>query len=72
MGAFRAIVVGLFGLRRKQLQRAIRQLTDWTPETTVAILAGLGIDPQARAESLSPATLAALAQALVDRDWGAG
>ncbi len=72
VAVFRSVVTGLFASRRKQLQRAIRHLTDWPRDVAVDVLSGLGIDPQARAESLSPAAFVALARALVDRGWRTG
>ena len=37
---FRRFVVGLFGFRRKQLGRGLRELTGWPPERVAAALAG--------------------------------
>jgi 16S rRNA (adenine1518-N6/adenine1519-N6)-dimethyltransferase len=58
--SFRRFVVALFGLRRKQLQRGLRAVTGHPTETIVALLAALGIDPAARAETLTPGQFAEL------------
>ena len=52
--AFRALVQGAFGFRRKQMRRVMRGL--WNVEAAVAdaILASAGVDPMARPETLSP------------------
>ncbi len=69
--AFRRLVVGLFGFRRKQLQKGLRELTGLDAPAVEALLARLGLDPSARPEVLPPAAFAALAAALVDAGWGA-
>lgn len=58
--SFRRFVVALFGLRRKQLQRGLRAVTGYPVETVTALLHDLGIDPAARAETLTPLQLAEL------------
>ena len=68
----RRVVTGLFGARRKQLQRSVRQLTQGSREDVMGLLDDLGIDPQVRAESLDPPTLVALARVLVDRSRTSG
>lgn len=70
--AFRRAVVGLFGFRRKQLLRAVRELTGWDAARAGAAIATAGADPTVRPETLAPGEFAALAQALVDAGWGAG
>jgi 16S rRNA (adenine1518-N6/adenine1519-N6)-dimethyltransferase len=67
---FRRLVVGLFGLRRKQLLRGLREFTGFTGEQLSAVLAALGFDPTTRPERLTPAEFAALYGALVDGGWG--
>src|SRR5918998_1895923 len=52
--SFRALVVGLFGFRRKQLLRALREFTGWTAERLTAFLSDVGLDGTARPEVLSP------------------
>ena len=66
---FRRLVVGLFGFRRKQLGRGLRELTGWDAERVGAALALAGIDASARPETVSPAAFAALLRALVDGGW---
>lgn len=64
--AFRSTVTGLFGFRRKQLGRGIRELTGWSAEAATAVLEKEGIDPTVRPEVLTPAQFASLHRALVD------
>jgi 16S rRNA (adenine1518-N6/adenine1519-N6)-dimethyltransferase len=71
-GSFRAMVVGLFGLRRKQMLRALRELTGWPAERCAPLLEAAGIAGTARAETLPPATFAQLFRILVDGRWGGG
>ena len=70
-GPFRRLVVGLFGFRRKQLQRGLRELTGWDPERVRAMLGAMRLDPAARPETVSPERYAALLRALVDEGWQA-
>jgi 16S rRNA (adenine1518-N6/adenine1519-N6)-dimethyltransferase len=70
-GRFRRLVVGLFGFRRKQLQRGVRELTGWEPERALAALERAGVDPAARPETLAPERYVALLDALVDGGWNA-
>jgi 16S rRNA (adenine1518-N6/adenine1519-N6)-dimethyltransferase len=58
--SFRRFVVALFGLRRKQLQRGLREVTGRPGEAIVTLLGGMGIDPAARAETLTPEEFAEL------------
>jgi 16S rRNA (adenine1518-N6/adenine1519-N6)-dimethyltransferase len=67
--SFRAMVVGLFGFRRKQLQRAIRELTGWDPGQAAAVLRQSGLPEAVRPEVLSPAEYVRLLHALVDGGW---
>lgn len=66
---FRRLVVGLFGFRRKQLLRGLRELTGWEAHRVEDILRRLGIDPTVRPESLAPAEFAGLLGGLVDGGW---
>ena len=68
-GAFRTLVVGLFGLRRKQLLRALRELTGWPAERCTGILGAAAIGASDRVETLAPAVVARLYGALVDDGW---
>ena len=53
-GAFRRFVVGLFGFRRKQLGRGLRELTGAPPATVMDWLAEAGVGETARPETLTP------------------
>jgi 16S rRNA (adenine1518-N6/adenine1519-N6)-dimethyltransferase len=68
---FRRLVVGLFGFRRKQLIRGVRELTGWPSEKVEKVLGEAGIDPKVRPEVLSPELFARLLRALVDVGWSA-
>jgi 16S rRNA (adenine1518-N6/adenine1519-N6)-dimethyltransferase len=68
---FRRLVVGLFGFRRKQLGRGLRELTGWDPERAEEALARAGIAATARPETVSPPAFAALLRTLVDGGWAA-
>ena len=64
--AFRRFVVGVFGFRRKQLLRALRQHTGWPADQVQAVLERVGIEPAVRPEVLDPPTFAELFAAVVD------
>ena len=66
---FRRLVVGLFGFRRKQLGRGLRELTGWEAPRAEAALGAAGIAPSSRPETVSPPGFAALLRALVDGGW---
>ena len=66
---FRALVVGLFGFRRKQLVRGLRELTGWEAERVTEVLVETGIAGTVRPEVLSPAAFVRLHRALVDGRW---
>ncbi len=63
VAAYRGFVQALFGMRRKQIGNSLRSASQLTAEAAARVLAGLGIDPSARAESLSPGELATLMRA---------
>jgi 16S rRNA (adenine1518-N6/adenine1519-N6)-dimethyltransferase len=69
VGSFRRLVVGLFGFRRKQLLRGLRELTGWSADRVAGLLQEVGVDPTARPETLGPLSFAAIHGALVDADW---
>jgi 16S rRNA (adenine1518-N6/adenine1519-N6)-dimethyltransferase len=69
--SFRQLVVGLFGLRRKQMLRALRELTGWKAERAAQELETAGIDSTVRAEVLSPEEFVRLHRILVDGGWRA-
>ena len=66
---FRRLVVGIFGFRRKQLLRGIRELTGWGSDLAAAVLARAALDGAERPERLTVAQFAALLAALVDAGW---
>lgn len=61
---FRRFVVALFGMRRKQLVRSLREVAELDASVARGLLEGLGIDPAARAEVLAPTVLVRLYSAL--------
>jgi 16S rRNA (adenine1518-N6/adenine1519-N6)-dimethyltransferase len=67
--SFRSAVVGLFGFRRKQLLRAVRELTGWNAEQAGAVVRAAGLEPAVRPEVLSPGEFIRLHAALVDGGW---
>jgi 16S rRNA (adenine1518-N6/adenine1519-N6)-dimethyltransferase len=69
--SFRALTVGLFGFRRKQLLRGLRELTGWPAEAISERLAQLEISPSLRPEVLSPPEFVRLHHVLVDGGWSA-
>ncbi len=69
---FRRLVVGLFGFRRKQLLRGLRELTGWAPEPAAAVLERAGLAGSVRPETLAVQDFAALLAAVVDAGWEGG
>jgi 16S rRNA (adenine1518-N6/adenine1519-N6)-dimethyltransferase len=69
--SFRRLVVGLFGFRRKQLIRGLRELTGWRAERVATVLRAHELPADARPEVLTPAAHATLHRALVDGGWAA-
>jgi 16S rRNA (adenine1518-N6/adenine1519-N6)-dimethyltransferase len=69
---FRRVVVGLFGFRRKQLARGLRELTGCSPDRAHALLAQAGVEPSLRPEVLDPASFYRLTRVLVDGGWSPG
>lgn len=67
--SFRAMVVGLFGFRRKQMLRGIRELTGWDSPRASDLLQQAGIPEKVRPEILSPVEFARLHRTLVDGGW---
>lgn len=57
---FRRFVVGLFGFRRKQLIRGLRELTGAEPAVVQAWLSAAGLEPASRPQELSPEAFARL------------
>lgn len=66
---FRALVVGLFGFRRKQMLRGVRELTKWETPRVSDLLTRAGVLETVRPEVLSPAEFARLHRTLVDGGW---
>jgi 16S rRNA (adenine1518-N6/adenine1519-N6)-dimethyltransferase len=67
--SFRVLVVGLFGFRRKQMLRGLREFTGWNAPRAGALLAAAGIPETVRPEVLSPGEFVQLHRALVDGGW---
>jgi 16S rRNA (adenine1518-N6/adenine1519-N6)-dimethyltransferase len=67
--SFRAMVVGVFSYRRKQLLRGVRELTGWEPSRAGDLLQKAAVSPTVRPEVLSPAEFVQLHRALVDGGW---
>ena len=68
--SFRRLVVGLFGFRRKQMLRALRELTGWPAERVQTALDAAGVVPTDRPEVLTPHQFVALTTSVVDGGWG--
>jgi 16S rRNA (adenine1518-N6/adenine1519-N6)-dimethyltransferase len=66
VAGFRTVVTGLFGFRRKQLLRGLRELTGWSPERVQRLLDQCGIPGTARPEVLAPESFARLTRLLID------
>jgi 16S rRNA (adenine1518-N6/adenine1519-N6)-dimethyltransferase len=64
VASFRRFVVGLFGFRRKQLIRGIRELTGLPAERVAAVLDQAGIAKETRPQELTPAQFLALHAAM--------
>lgn len=67
--SFRILVVGLFGFRRKQMLRGLREFTGWDAPRVSGLLATAGIAETVRPEVLSPAEFVRLHRSLVDGGW---
>ena len=67
--SFRVLVVGLFGFRRKQMLRGLREFTGWDAPRVSDLLVAAGIPETVRPEVLSPAEFVQLHRALVDGGW---
>lgn len=61
---FRELVQAVFGFRRKQMRRVLRELRVMSADEADRILHRVGIDPAARPETLPPSSFAALLRAL--------
>jgi 16S rRNA (adenine1518-N6/adenine1519-N6)-dimethyltransferase len=67
--SFRALVVGMFGFRRKQLARGIRELTGWEAGRAAALLQAADLPATVRPEVLTPSEFVRLHRTLVDGGW---
>lgn len=66
---FRRLVVGLFGFRRKQLLRGLRELTGFSPAVAAGVLRRAALPPDVRPETLDVRAFVTLLAALVDAGW---
>ena len=66
---FRRLVVGLFGFRRKQLLRGLRELTGFSPAVAAGVLQRAALPPDVRPETLDVRAFVTLLAALVDAGW---
>jgi len=64
---YRALVQDAFALRRKQMRRVVRTITGADAETTERMLAGAGIAPTDRPETVTPAGFARLLEEIERR-----
>jgi 16S rRNA (adenine1518-N6/adenine1519-N6)-dimethyltransferase len=69
VAVFRRLVVGLFGFRRKQLVRGLRELTGWPAERVTDVLERAGLTASARPETVEPRGFATLLAVLIDGGW---
>ena len=69
VAAFRRLVVGLFGFRRKQLARGLRELTGWPADQVTGALERAGLAASARPETVEPQGFADLLGVLIDGGW---
>jgi 16S rRNA (adenine1518-N6/adenine1519-N6)-dimethyltransferase len=61
---FREFVQAVFGMRRKQMQRVLRQLQPLSAERSASVLVAAEISPDARPETLTPKQFATLFRTL--------
>ena len=66
---FRRFVTGLFGFRRKQLGRGMRELTGWDTDRALAPLVRAGLTPTDRPEQVDATGMARLFAEVVDAGW---
>lgn len=69
--SFRKLVVGLFGFRRKQISRGLREFTGWPADRVGAVIHAIGLEGTVRPEVLEPPQFLLLHRALVDGGWRA-
>jgi 16S rRNA (adenine1518-N6/adenine1519-N6)-dimethyltransferase len=63
-GPFRRFVQAVFGLRRKQLVRVVRELTGWDADKAGELVAALNLSSNARPETLTPGQFVMLSRAV--------
>jgi 16S rRNA (adenine1518-N6/adenine1519-N6)-dimethyltransferase len=61
---YRTMVQGIFGFRRKQMRRVLRELRGLTAEEADAVLEAADVAPEARPETLTPAAFVRVLGAL--------
>ena len=66
---FRRLVVGLFGFRRKQLLRGLREFTGWPADRVGAVLSRAELIADSRAETVAPSGFQRLLMVLIDDGW---
>ncbi len=66
--SYRRFVMQAFGLRRKQLVRALRTITSLSADACLEIIGACGLDPVTRPETLSPADFGKLVRLLDQRN----
>ncbi|HEU4799048.1 MAG TPA: 16S rRNA (adenine(1518)-N(6)/adenine(1519)-N(6))-dimethyltransferase RsmA [Gemmatimonadales bacterium] len=66
---FRRFVTGLFGFRRKQLGRGLRELTGWPAARVLEPLSRADLEPTIRPEQVDTAQMARLFGEVVDAGW---
>lgn len=65
VAAFRRFVVGMFGFRRKQVLRGLRELSGWGADRVSPVLGGLRLPESTRPQELSPQRFVELFGAMV-------
>lgn len=65
--SFRAFVLAVFGMRRKQMGTILRGVRGLSPHDARDVLVQVGIEPKARPETLSPEQLFAIHLCLLSR-----
>lgn len=63
--ALRAFVIAVFGMRRKQMRRVLREISGLDAASAAALLSARAIDPEARPETLTPEQFAGLLEGVV-------
>ena len=69
VAGFRRMVVGLFGFRRKQLIRGLRELTGRSSEEVGRWLGAADIEPSRRPQSVQPEGFVSLYSMVKSAGW---